>query len=59
MLHSLLGSVDVFSFWSLGLFVVGFAAAANVSRKQSAAVILTLWFLFVLGKGGVAGLGFG
>ncbi|MGH9316073.1 MAG: Yip1 family protein [Thermoanaerobaculia bacterium] len=59
VLHSLLASVDVFSFWSLGLFVVGFAAAANVSRKQSASVILTLWFLFVLGKAGVAALGFG
>lgn len=59
VLHSLLGSLDIFSFWSLALFAVGFAAAANVSRKQSAAIILTLWFLFVLGKAGVAALGFG
>jgi len=53
-IHSLLSSLDIFSFWVLALLVVGFAAAANVSRKQSAAVIVTLWLLFVLIKTGWA-----
>lgn len=54
LLHSLLGSLDLFSIWSLALFVIGFAAAAKVGRKQAAAVIVTLWFVYVLGKAGWA-----
>ena len=42
-LHSLLSSIDIFSFWSLGLFVIGFAAAAKVKRGSAAGVIVTLW----------------
>lgn len=55
-LHSLLGSVDVFSFWTLVLMTIGFAAAAKIRRGQAAAVILTLWGLFVLGKAGLAAI---
>jgi hypothetical protein len=46
-LHSLLGSIDVFSLWSLFLFVVGFSAAAKVKRGSAAGVIVTLWLLTV------------
>lgn len=46
-LHSLLGSIDVFSLWSLFLFVVGFSAAAKVKRGSAAGVIVTLWLLVV------------
>lgn len=46
-LHSLLGSIDVFSLWSLFLFVVGFSAAAKVKRESAAGVIVTLWLLVV------------
>jgi len=56
MLHSLAQSIDVFSFWSLALLVIGFAAAAKISRKAAAGVIVTLWALYVLGKAGLAGL---
>ncbi len=38
---------------------VGFAAAANVSAGQSAAVTLTLGSLLLLGKAGVGTPGFG
>ncbi len=55
-LHSLLGSIDVFSFWSLVLLVIGFAAAAKIRRAQAAGVIVTLWAVFVLGKAGLAAL---
>jgi hypothetical protein len=46
-LHSLLQSFDIFSLWSLGLFVIGFAAAARVKRGGAAGVIVTLWLLAV------------
>ena len=49
-LHSLLQSFDIFSLWSLFLFVIGFAAAARVKRGAAAGVIVTLW-LVVVGLG--------
>jgi hypothetical protein len=55
-LHSILSSIDVFSFWTLALLVVGFAASARVSRKAAAGVIVVLWALVVLGKAGFAAL---
>jgi hypothetical protein len=56
VLHSLLQSIDVFSLWSLVLLVVGFSAAARVSRKSAAGVVVTIWFLFVVGKAGLSAL---
>lgn len=44
-LHSLLLSIDIFSFWSLWLFVIGFAAAAKIKRGSAAGVIVTLWVI--------------
>jgi len=55
-LHSLLGSIDVFSFWTLALLVIGFAAAAKIRKGQAAGVIVTLWAVYVLGKAGFAAL---
>ncbi len=46
-LHALLQSLDIFALWSLGLFVIGFAAAARVKRGAAAGVIVTLWLLTV------------
>lgn len=51
-LHSLLSSFDIFSLWSLCLFVIGFAAAAKIKRGAAAGIIVTLWLLVVaLGVG--------
>ena len=55
-LHSLLGSIDVFSLWTLVLLTIGFAAAGRTSRKAAAGVVFTIWALFVLGKAGLAAL---
>jgi hypothetical protein len=55
-LHSVLQSIDVFSFWTLALLVIGFAASARVSRKAAAGVIVVIWMLLVLGKAGFAGI---
>lgn len=46
-LHSVLQSIDVFTLWSVFLFVVGFAAAAKIKKGPAAGVIVTLWLLVV------------
>ncbi len=56
VLHALLQSVDLFSFWTLALLVVGLAAATRVSRKSAAAIVIVVWALFVLGKTGFAAI---
>jgi len=56
MLHSLAQSIDVFSIWSLVLFVIGYSAAAKISRKAAAGVIVTLWAVYVLAKSALAGV---
>lgn len=50
VLHSLLGSVDLFSIWVFALLVIGFAIAANVARRKAAFLIGSLWGIYVLGK---------
>jgi hypothetical protein len=54
VLHSLLGSLDLFVLWGLVLLVLGLAAAAKAPRRRVAALVLTLWALFALGKAGFA-----
>lgn len=49
-LHALAGSLDVFGIWMLILLVIGFAAAANVTRRKAATLIGSLWGILVLGK---------
>jgi Yip1 domain len=53
-LHSLLGSLDLFSIWSLVLFSIGYSAAAKIRRGQAAAVVVSLWAVFVLARAGLA-----
>jgi hypothetical protein len=48
--------MDVFTFWVLALLAIGYAAAAKVTRKKAAILILSLWGLFVLGKAGWAAI---
>ncbi len=52
-LHGLLGSLDLLSFWSIGLLVLGLSAATKASRGRVAGLVLTLWALYVLGKAGL------
>ncbi len=54
--HGLLASVDLFSFWTMVLLVLGLAVAAKASRGRMAALVVTLWALYVLGKAGATGL---
>ncbi|HTR01871.1 MAG TPA: YIP1 family protein [Thermoanaerobaculia bacterium] len=53
VLHSLLASFDVLSFWTMALIVLGLSAATGASKGRVAALVLTLWGLYVLGKAGL------
>jgi len=55
-LHALLSSLDVLSFWTMGLLVLGLSAATRAPRARVAMMVLVLWGLFVLGKAGVAAI---
>lgn len=52
-LHSLLASLDLLSFWSMGLMTLGLSSATGASRGRVAALVLALWGLYVLGKAGI------
>ena len=52
-LHSLLASFDVLSFWSMALMTLGLSSATGASRGRMAALVLSLWALYVLGKAGI------
>jgi hypothetical protein len=56
VVHSLLQSVDVFSFWSLFLMTIGYSAAARISRKSAGGVVVGIWAIYVLGKAGLAAI---
>jgi len=55
-LHSLLSSIDVFSFWTIALLAIGFAAAARIRKAPAAGLIIGLWAVYVLGKAGLAAM---
>lgn len=52
--ESLLGSLDVFSIWSLILLTIGYSIVARVSTKAAGITVVVLWLLYVLGKSGFA-----
>ena len=54
--HGLLASVDLFSFWTMALLVLGLSAAAKSSRGRMAVLVVSLWALYVLGKAGASAL---
>jgi hypothetical protein len=56
VLHGLASSIDLFSFWTMALLVLGLSAAANASRGRMAVLVGSLWGLYVLGKAGVTAL---
>ena len=58
VLASLLSSIDLFSFWTIALLSIGFAAASNrkLSAGQAAGVVVVVWGIWVLGKAGFAAL---
>jgi hypothetical protein len=55
VLSSLLSSIDIFSFWTIALLSIGFAAASErkLTAGKAATVVIALWALWVLGKVGL------
>jgi hypothetical protein len=53
-LHSVLSSIDLFSFWTIVMLSIGLAAISDrkLTAKKAAIGLVILWALFVLGKSG-------
>ena len=56
---ALLGSIDLFTLWTVALLIVGFHIGARVSKGAAAATVLSLWVIVILLKVGAAALGGG
>jgi hypothetical protein len=56
VLHSFLSSLDLMSFWTMGLLVLGLSAATKAPRGRMAGLVFGLWGVYVLGKAGVAAI---
>jgi hypothetical protein len=57
VIYAALASFDIFTIWSLILFILGFAAVSKFSTKRAAAVVLSLWFVLALIGLGLASIG--
>src|SRR5688572_22607939 len=57
VLYAVLSSIDVFSFWTVALHIIGFSYVARVTKAKSAAVIISLWLVLILAKIGFAAAG--
>ena len=55
-LKALLGSFDLFTFWTLALLILGFHLAARVSKGAAAGLVIAFWLLWVGFKVGMASL---
>jgi hypothetical protein len=56
VLHSILARIDLFSFWTIYLLALGFAAVAGTKLGKAAAVILVLWGVYVVIRVGISAL---
>ncbi len=55
-LKSLLGSVDLFSIWTVILLSLGFKIVGKVSTAVSTGIVVLLWLIYIGGKLGLAAL---
>ena len=55
-LRALLGSIDLFSVWTLFLFATGYRIVGRTGKGAAWGVELTLWALYVAGKVALSGL---
>jgi hypothetical protein len=46
LLFALFASIDIFTIWTLVLFIFGFSYVAGFSKSKSAAVVITVWVLW-------------
>jgi hypothetical protein len=54
---AVLSSLDLFTIWTVILFIIGFSFVSRFSRAKSAAIIVPFWVLLVLFKVGGAAMG--
>lgn len=54
---TILGSLDVFSFWVVALLAIGFATVAGVSTGSAAMAAGALWIVWIVVKVGLAAVG--
>ena len=50
----LLGSIDLFTVWSLILLAIGYREVAKVSPAVASGIVILFWLVFVVGKVGIA-----
>jgi hypothetical protein len=46
LLFALLASIDIFTIWTLVLFIFGFSYVAGFSKSKSAAIVIIVWVLW-------------
>lgn len=51
--ESLLGSLDLFTIWTLVLLTIGYKAVAKVSTAVASGIVILLWLIWVVGKVGI------
>lgn len=52
--EALLGSVDLFTIWTLVLLIIGYKAVAKVSTAVASGIVILFWLVYVVGKVGIA-----
>lgn len=57
VLHALVSSIDLFTIWTVVLFIIGFSFVSGMSKAKSAAIVVGLWLVAVIVKLGFAALG--
>jgi hypothetical protein len=50
----LLGSLDLFTIWTLVLLTIGYRTVAKVSTAVASGIVLLYWLIYVVGKVGIA-----
>ncbi len=56
VLVALLGSIDLFSIWTIALLAIGYRVVGKVSKAAALGVVIALWAVVVAGKVGLAAL---
>ncbi len=46
LLFALLGSIDIFTIWTLALFSIGFSYVAGFSKSKSATIVIIVWIIW-------------
>lgn len=52
--EALLGSLDLFTIWTLVLLTIGYRATAKVSTAVASGIVILFWLIYVMGKVGIA-----